>query len=135
MENATKALLIAGGVLIAIIMLSVGVALYSIYSNQAKEYDQIVSDTEIQKFNSKFIIYIGRTDITPQEVASAVNLAREYNDQIIVNIKNKSGDKMNFPNSESFISSNLNAEFTCQNTGCTYDETGKIKEITFKENS
>ena len=56
MENATKALLIAGGVLIAIIMLSVGVALYSIYSNQAKEYDQIVSDTEIQKFNSKFII-------------------------------------------------------------------------------
>lgn len=135
MENATKALLIAGGVLIAIIMLSVGVALYSIYSNQAKEYDQIVSDTEIQKFNSKFIIYIGRTDITPQEVASAVNLAREYNDQIIVNIKNKSGDKMNFPNSESFISSNLNAEFTCQNTGCKYDETGKIKEITFKENS
>ncbi len=135
MENATKALLIAGGVLIAVIMLSVGVALYSIYSNQAKEYDKIVSDTEIQKFNSKFIVYIGRTDITPQEVVSAVNLAKEYSNQITVNIENKSGNEIKFTTSESFISAHLDTKFTCENSGCEYDETGKIKKITFKEKS
>ena len=78
MENASKALMIAGGVLIAIIMLAIGVTLYSMYSNQSKEFTQMIETTEVQKFNSKFDVYYGRTDVTAQEIISVVNLSKEY---------------------------------------------------------
>ena len=87
MENASKALLIAGEVLIAIIILTIGITLYSMYSDQAKEYNQIMTTTEIQKFNSKFDVYAGRTDITAQEVVSVVNLAKEYGDAVKIIIE------------------------------------------------
>ena len=139
MENATKALLIAGGVLIAIIILTIGVTLYSMYSNQSKEYSQIITTTEIQKFNSKFDVYVGRTDITAQEVASVVNLAKEYRDEVQIIIKNKSNITVTYTTSEDFLKGipwegNQYSQFSCT-TNPEYDnETGKIKQITFKEN-
>ena len=68
-------------------------------------------------------------------MVSAVNLAKEYSNQITVNIENKSGNEIKFTTSESFISAHLDTKFTCENSGCEYDETGKIKKITFKEKS
>lgn len=139
MENATKALLIAGGVLIAIIILTIGVTLYSMYSDQAKEYNQMVTTTEIQKFNSKFDVYVGRTDITAQEVVSVVNLAKEYGDEVQIIIKNKSNLTVTYTTSENFLKGiywegNQYSQFSCTNP--EYDnETGKITQITFKENS
>lgn len=134
MENATKALLIAGGVLIAIIILTIGVTLYSMYSNQSKEYSQIITTTEIQKFNSKFNVYVGRTDITAQEVASVVNLAKEYGDAVKIIIQNKSYSQEAYTTSEKFVIKFLYSQFSCINP--VYDnETGKITQITFKENS
>ena len=82
MENATNALLIAGGILITIIVISLGVGLYTMFSNQAKEYSQIMDNTEIQKFNSSFDVYVGREDITAQEIVSVINLAKEYDGRI-----------------------------------------------------
>lgn len=134
MENATKALLIAGGVLIAIIILAIGVGLYKIYSNQAKEYNQIISNTEIQKFNSKFIIYVGRENITPQEIVTVVNLAKEYNNEVTINIKDGYNEKIEISSPEDFIRDYLDKQFICEAKNCKYDETGKIKEITFEKN-
>lgn len=133
MENATKALLIAGGVLIAIIILAIGVGLYKTYSNQAKEYNQIISNTEIQKFNSKFIIYVGREDITPQEIVTVVNLAKEYNNEVTINIKD-GYKKIEISSPEDFISYYLDDKFICEAKNCKYNETGKIEEITFEKN-
>ncbi|MGN1310249.1 MAG: hypothetical protein ACI4VP_00810 [Clostridia bacterium] len=132
MENATKALLIAGGVLIAIIILTIGVTLYSMYSNQSKEYNQIITTTEIQKFNSKFDAYVGRTDITAQEVVSVVNLAKEYNDIVTIKLEG-SILKFNTITPEQFIKQNLDETFSCQNP--EYDsETGKItRDKIYKE--
>lgn len=132
MENASKALLIAGGVLIAIIILTIGVTLYTLYSRQSEEYTEIISTTEIQKFNSKFDAYVGRTDITAQEIVSLVNLAKEYND--IVTIKLGSSIlKFDTITPEQFIKQNLDETFSCQNP--VYDsETGKItRDKIYKE--
>ena len=133
MENASKALLIAGGILITMIILTIGVTLYSMYSNQSKEYNQIITTTEIQKFNSKFDVYVGRTDITAQEVASVVNLAKEYGDAVKIIIQNKSYSQETYITSEKFVTKFLYSQFSCEDP--EYGETGKITQITFKENS
>lgn len=133
MENATRALLIAGGVLIAIIILAMGVYLYAQFSGQSKTYRDIVSNTEIQKFNSKFEAYIGRQDITSQEVATVYNLAKEYNN-VSVTVKENSIQTINISNIEKFVSDNLDSIFSCSNP--QYNNEGKITNLVFiKEGS
>lgn len=133
MENATKALLIAGTVLIAIIMVSIAVYLYSMYSDQANQYSETISATEIQKFNSKFDVYLGRENITAQEIVSVVNLAKEYNNQIQIYLE---GTRLQFTSStpEDFIKTNQNNLFSCtwSTSNPTYDTNGKIIKLTFK---
>ena len=57
MENATKALLIAAAVLIAILIISLGIVIY----NQASETVQSVnmSSQEVQAFNDQFLKFDG----------------------------------------------------------------------------
>lgn len=133
MENATKALLIAGAVLIAIIMISIAVYLYSLYSGQADQYSAIISDTELQKFNSKFDVYLGRENITAQEIVSVVNLAKEYNNQVQIYLE---GTRLQFTSStpEDFIKTNQNNLFSCtwSTSNPTYDTNGKIIKLMFK---
>lgn len=78
MENASRALLIAGGVLIALVIISVAVSLYTSNKNLVNQYSHTVSTTELQKVNSNFEMYIGREDIKPQEIITAYNAAQEY---------------------------------------------------------
>lgn len=82
MENATKALLIAAAVLIAILLISLGVGVFSTASEQMGSAD--LSEYEIQRFNDKFRNYEG-TSVTGAEVNSMIdtvfnhNLAQEDN--------------------------------------------------------
>lgn len=89
MENATQALFMAAGVLIAVMIISLGIYLFSSASTISENYDRTMSATEIQKFNSKFSgfdktpsytsegIYYNYNTIS--EVISAVNLAYSIN--------------------------------------------------------
>lgn len=137
MENASKALLIAGTVLIAIIMISTAVYLYTAYSKQVKEYDATISATELQKFNSKFDVYVGRDDITPQEIVSVVNLAKEYGNQVQIYIGFR---KLEFTESytqEDFIKSTQDKTFKCTLAypyEPKYDANGKITRLSFRIN-
>ena len=59
MENASKALLMAAGVLIGILILSLGVYLFVSFSQHASQtYDQIKED-QINQFNSEFVALQG----------------------------------------------------------------------------
>ena len=137
MENATKALLMAAGVLITIIVLTIGMSLYSFFSNNAREFKQTLSDAEISKFNSKFEPYIGRTDIKAQEVVSVVNLANELNNQIEIIVK--IGDIIeDISNPEEFLKDNVDKIFECKFKDATskypnpiYDASGKMVKLTF----
>lgn len=57
MENASKALIIAGAILLAILIISLGIMIFG----QAKGVmdGNAMSDVEIQQFNSKFTMYEG----------------------------------------------------------------------------
>ena len=58
MENASKALIIAGAILISILLISLGILIYNQASNITSG-DQM-SEVEITSFNSKFTQYQGK---------------------------------------------------------------------------
>ena len=57
MENASKALIIAGAILLAILIISLGILIY----NQASGVvgNNTMSEVDIQTFNQKFTQYVG----------------------------------------------------------------------------
>lgn len=79
MENASKALIIAGGILIAIFIISLGVYLMNSTSILSSSYSEKLSQDELNKFNNKFLIYA--KDLTPQQMVSIINLIAENNKQ------------------------------------------------------
>ena len=82
MENASKALLMAAGVLIGVLMLTTFVVFYISFVNLAQGYDKKVSQQKINQFNVQFTKYEGRTDLTAQDIVTVVNLAREWNELV-----------------------------------------------------
>ena len=59
MENASKALIMAGAILIAIMIISLSLMVFNNFGNFAKENANMEKE-EIQAFNSKITPYIGR---------------------------------------------------------------------------
>ena len=57
MENATKALLIAAGVLIGIMVISLGVSLYVSLGSYVDSTKEQLELNEISKFNTQFLKY------------------------------------------------------------------------------
>lgn len=89
MENATKALMIAAGVLIGILILSLGVYLYYALGGYMTSTQEQLEANAKNKFNTQFLKYInvsgGSTDpdheLTIQDVITAANLANQNNIQ------------------------------------------------------
>lgn len=75
MENAAKALLIAAGVLLGILLLSLMVTLFASSSSLSRSYDEAKQAEAIQQFNSNFTKYLGK-DLTRHEVETIINYAR-----------------------------------------------------------
>ena len=59
MENASKALLIAGAILICILLIGVGMLVYSSAQGTVDEALSSMSEQEINMYNSKFTTYEG----------------------------------------------------------------------------
>ena len=81
MENASKALLIAVGILIGIIILSLGVYLFAVFGNYASKTQGKIDANELAQFNDKFMKYNGLTDLTIQDIITVKNYALESNNQ------------------------------------------------------
>lgn len=79
MENASQALIIGGTILIAIIVLSMGVYLFTTTSKVGEGYHQAQEIAELAKFNARFTAFEGRKDITAQEIITLVNYVINYN--------------------------------------------------------
>ena len=80
MENASKALLIAAGVLLMILVFSFATILFRRMGSQSSEFYKDMSDTEIYEFNQQFFNY-ERDDLKIQDVVSVINLAKDANDR------------------------------------------------------
>lgn len=81
MENASKALLMAAGILIGILVLSLGIYMFVYFSGETKRvYNQVQAD-QINQFNSEYSSLEGKSDVTIYDVISIARRAREFNKQ------------------------------------------------------
>ncbi len=70
MENASKALIIAGAILVAILIISLGILIFNNFGNKAKEMANM-DKQEITAFNSRIIPYLGN-DISGSQVNALI---------------------------------------------------------------
>ncbi len=77
MENASKALIIAGGILIGILIISIGVLFWNSTASVSQNYDEKLENDRINEYNNKFLIYA--KDLNAQELVSIYNLIVENN--------------------------------------------------------
>ena len=86
MENATKALLIAAAILIAIIIISLGLAV--VRQGQEAISNADMSDAEMETFNSKFKTYEG-THVSTSDVNALLSSVLTHNQQETSNETNR----------------------------------------------
>ncbi len=60
MENASKALIIAGAILVSIILISLGIMVMNSTGDVTGRMQEEMDSTSIQSFNSKFTQYAGK---------------------------------------------------------------------------
>lgn len=79
MENASKALLMAAGVLLGIMIISLAVLLFSNFGGTSSKIHDNIEQNQISKFNSQFTSYVGKNNVTIYDVITMANLATENN--------------------------------------------------------
>lgn len=81
MENASKALIMAAGVLIGVLILALMVTLFATSDNLFALYEETKKAETIQQFNVNFTQFLERK-LTIYEVITICNFARENNVKI-----------------------------------------------------
>lgn len=79
MENASKALLMAAGVLIGILILSLAVYLFISFGGTSADIHDKVQKDQLAKFNTQFTNYETKDSVTIYDIISVANLATENN--------------------------------------------------------
>lgn len=140
MENASKALIMAGGVLIGILIISLAVYLFTDFGSTSAQINAQNSQKQITEFNSKFTVYEGNDNITIYDIITLAGYAKENNEyykdvedeKIDVKIGNETC--LNSTSQElinKYVSNEKLKKFMC--SGIKYNKRGKVKSITFKE--
>ena len=98
MENASKALIIAGAILISILLISVGIMVMNSVNKPIDEVADNANSQATQIFNSKFTIYEGdnKSAQDVKSLLSAVEANKDASHQVFIRtvkiIKNKAQD-------------------------------------------
>ena len=139
MENASKALIIAGAILLAILIISLGIMIYNQASGVVN--NNSMSQVDITSFNSQFTQYEG-TNVRGAQVNSLLsqvqssNVSNQEDDtrQIAVTVTASSWNGTNKPNKKVIMKG---SDYDKANTGATYtvscdtdSETGLVNLIT-----
>ena len=156
MENASKALIMAGGVLIGILILALAVYLFATFGAESREIHAQMEERQLTQYNAQYTIYANRSDITIYDIVSVANLAKENNDYyqnygnfttaykvtVVItgaganstsNFQDKTAqEKQTLLELYNSIGSdgNLQNTFTCSTI--EYHESERVKSITFK---
>ena len=122
MENASKALLIAGGVLLAILTLTLFVYVFRNMAQSSSNIYGEIEESEITKFNQQFFDFETKEEITMQDVISIIHLAKENNEtgkmpvHIYVNVEGFGSDLQN--KNETQITEILKNNFNIKYSKC-----------------
>lgn len=131
MENASKALLMAAGVLIGILILTLMVTLFLSAREVSSRHDQVKKTEEVEQFNANFTKYVGK-DITMHQVITIQNFAKIENNKIKSVSVNKSGTfKISTTQIEEDLKNNK-LYYTMQIT--QIDDDGYVSKVTITKN-
>lgn len=124
MENASKALLIAGGILLAVLVLSLlGLLLSNISSNQLAQEKRLEAE-QLQEFNQKYESY-NKKALFGVDIITLQNLAKTDGNIVQIEIKNENETEIEIEIEKTTV-------YTC--TGMKYDN-GKISKLSFEKRS
>ena len=129
MENASKALLIAGGVLIALIIITMFLLMSNRLSNIQKEQQEMEKTKQLAAFNAEYEAF-DRKVMYGVDVITLINKVAENNKkyagntyyQIIITLNN-----IQITNSNSLIGTNEKYLYKC--TKITYNDLGRVSKI------
>lgn len=79
MENASKALIMAAGVLIGVLILSLAAYLFISFGQKSRDMRDIIEKNQIMEFNTRFTKFEGTPTATIYDVISLAQFAAEYN--------------------------------------------------------
>lgn len=79
MENASKALIMAASILLGVMLISIAVYVFNSFGRYAASYTEQQEMQQIAIFNANFTIYEGRSDLTPHDIVTIANLAKQNN--------------------------------------------------------
>lgn len=82
MENASKALIMAGGLLISLMVASLLVYVFSNFGEHAREVTSGINERHQTAANEEFLRYEGSLDNTIYDVVTAANNARDNNESL-----------------------------------------------------
>lgn len=152
MENASKALIMAGAILIGVLLLALMVYFFSVASGLRGAYSKNVNNTRITEFNTKFTKYnITETEyknseeksyVTIRDIVTLANYAKEFNgemqsgdsDYISVKIVREGDISGNITkDNNKLLSDHISCIYVAEKNGVTYYDTGRIESMTFKE--
>lgn len=80
MENASKALLMAGGMLLAMLLVTVLIYAWKLFSEYQSSQDSLIEIEDTAKFNQQFTNY-DRKDVQGYELLSLLNQIIDYNER------------------------------------------------------
>jgi len=145
MENASKALIIAGAILISILLISVGVLVMNSTGSMTDEVGRTTDTMAIQTFNSNFTTYEG-VEVTASQVKSLMSLIKSSNasngnggkaitdvgteDKYVYLVKSTNNGQDGIINNTSQLKAN--ETYTVEITG--YSTSGYVQIIKIKKN-
>ncbi len=147
MENASKALLMAATVLVGVLILSIGVYLFSIFGDFSSETAKQIEEKKISEFNAQFYKYLGQKECRAHDIVTVANLANENNKNneytdsdrntgtyyIKVIVDGKSYEGKTNDTYMQFLKDNPVTNFKCTKVEIN-NNTKLVKSITFEKN-
>lgn len=158
MEDATKALLIAAGVLIGLMIVSLGITLGQSLSQYSDNAQKQIEENALQNFNTQFTKYINcdsladtntKFDLTIHDIITVANIAYEnnfdynlssaenFNYYVTVNMSGKNNLERTISSSteiENLLKNKSEKKYKCSYNNITVNtNTGRVCEITFIE--
>lgn len=123
MENASKALLIAGGVLIAILIVSVLVVTLNIVNSNQRTREKTLATEQLAEFNQKYEAY-NKKALRGTDIITLKNMAKSEGNAVTVKVTNGTEEI------DVSIEKNKTAIFAC--TKVEYNN-GRISVLTFQK--
>ncbi len=137
MENATHALLIAGGILLGIITLSMLVYMFSNISRMGNAQSTKEEVERLAAWNNEWEAY-NKKLLYGTEVLTVINKAEENNKEydenekykVTVHVQDSKGNELDANKIKEFVNESKTSIYTCQNI--TYNAEGRVSSMTFK---